>query len=107
VVLPEVWLASQEDGSMSKKRAGPEETVAKLRQVDVLTEQGQSVAEAIRMESRTAERQRQLAEAAKRAAEDQLAWTLWQSYFPDYLDFTDAEASWVEGNYHPDLRPLV
>jgi putative transposase len=33
---------------MSKKRHKPEEIVAKLRQVDVLTTQGQSVAEAIR-----------------------------------------------------------
>jgi putative transposase len=33
---------------MPKKRRKPEEIVAKLRQVDVLTSQGQSVAEAIR-----------------------------------------------------------
>jgi putative transposase len=33
---------------MPKKRHKPEEIVAKLRQVDVLTSQGQSVAEAIR-----------------------------------------------------------
>ena len=33
---------------MGKKRHKPEEIVAKLRQVDVLTTQGQSVAEAIR-----------------------------------------------------------
>ena len=33
---------------MGKKRHKPEELVAKLRQVDVLTTQGQSVAEAIR-----------------------------------------------------------
>ena len=37
-----------EDGSMSRKRHRPEEIVAKLRQVEVLTAQGQSVAEAIR-----------------------------------------------------------
>src|SRR5512136_2858023 len=33
---------------MGRKRHKPEEIVAKLRQVDVLTSQGQSVAEAIR-----------------------------------------------------------
>ena len=33
---------------MPRKRHKPEEIVAKLRQVDVLTSQGQSVAEAIR-----------------------------------------------------------
>ncbi len=33
---------------MGRKRYKPEEIVAKLRQVDVLTTQGQSVAEAIR-----------------------------------------------------------
>jgi hypothetical protein len=33
---------------MSRKRHRPEEIVAKLRQVEVLTAQGQSVAEAIR-----------------------------------------------------------
>ena len=33
---------------MSRKRHKPEEIVAKLRQVDVLTSQGQSVAEAVR-----------------------------------------------------------
>jgi len=33
---------------MGKKRHKPEEIVAKLRQVDVLTTQGQTVAEAIR-----------------------------------------------------------
>jgi putative transposase len=33
---------------MSKKRHKPEEIVAKLRQVDVLTAQGRTVAEAIR-----------------------------------------------------------
>ena len=33
---------------MGRKRHKPEEIVAKLRQVDVLTMQGQSVAEAIR-----------------------------------------------------------
>ena len=34
---------------MGRKRHKPEEIVAKLRQVDVLTTQGQSVAEAIRL----------------------------------------------------------
>ena len=33
---------------MPKKRHKPEEIVAKLRQVDVLTAQGQSIAEAVR-----------------------------------------------------------
>ncbi len=33
---------------MPKKRHKPEEMIAKLRQVDVLTSQGQSVAEAVR-----------------------------------------------------------
>ena len=33
---------------MSKKRHNPEEIVSKLRQVDVLTSQGKTVAEAIR-----------------------------------------------------------
>jgi putative transposase len=37
-----------EDGSMSRKRHRPEEIVAKLRQVEVLTAQGRSVGEAIR-----------------------------------------------------------
>ena len=36
------------DGEMAKKRHKPEEIVAKLRQVDVLTAQGQSIAEAVR-----------------------------------------------------------
>ena len=33
---------------MSRKRHTPEEIIAKLRQVDVLTSQGQSVADAVR-----------------------------------------------------------
>ena len=33
---------------MARKRHKPEEIVAKLRQVDVLTAQGQSIAEAVR-----------------------------------------------------------
>ena len=41
-------LGHEEDGSRSRKRHRPEEIVAKLRQVEVLTAQGQSVAEAIR-----------------------------------------------------------
>src|SRR5215204_1419759 len=41
-------LSHEEDGSMSRKRHRPEEIVAKLRQVEVLTAQGQSVAEVIR-----------------------------------------------------------
>src|SRR3982751_5610742 len=38
----------KEDGSMSRKRDTPEESVAKLRQVDVLVAQGTPVADAIR-----------------------------------------------------------
>ena len=52
---PEKWsslkygyLAREEENSMSKKRHKPEEIVSKLRQVDVLTSQGKTVAEAIR-----------------------------------------------------------
>src|SRR5918994_6702914 len=41
-------LGHVEDGSMSRKRHRPEEIVAKLRQVEVLTAQGRTVAEAIR-----------------------------------------------------------
>jgi transposase-like protein len=37
-----------ENGQMGTKRHKPEDVVAKLRQVDVLVSQGQSVAEAIR-----------------------------------------------------------
>jgi putative transposase len=37
----------KEDGSMPTKRHKPEEIVAKLRQVDVLVSQGQTVADAI------------------------------------------------------------
>ena len=37
-----------EDGQIGTKRHKPEDVVAKLRQVDVLVSQGQSVAEAIR-----------------------------------------------------------
>ena len=37
------------DGTMARKRHKPEEIVAKLRQVDVLTGQGKSIAEAVRM----------------------------------------------------------
>jgi hypothetical protein len=36
------------DGAMARKRHKPEEIVAKLRQVDVLTGQGKSVAEAVK-----------------------------------------------------------
>ena len=36
------------DGTMARKRHKPEEIVAKLRQVDVLTARGQSIAEAVR-----------------------------------------------------------
>src|ERR671916_300339 len=41
-------LGHEEDGSMSRKRHTAEEIVAKLRQVEVLTAQGRTVAEAIR-----------------------------------------------------------
>src|SRR5215211_2412471 len=41
-------LSREEDGSMSRKRHRPEEIVAKLRQVEVLTAQGRTVAEALR-----------------------------------------------------------
>jgi putative transposase len=41
-------LRPVEDSSMSTKRHKPEEIVAKLRQVEVLTAQGRPVAEAIR-----------------------------------------------------------
>jgi len=41
-------FGSKEDGQMPRKRHKPEEIVAKLRQVDVLTLQGQGVADAIR-----------------------------------------------------------
>jgi putative transposase len=36
------------DGEMARKRHKPEEIVAKLRQVDVLTGQGRSIAEAVK-----------------------------------------------------------
>lgn len=36
------------DGTMGRKRHKPEEIVAKLRQVDVLTGQGKSIAEAVK-----------------------------------------------------------
>ena len=39
---------TEEDGSTSRKKHKPEEIVTKLRQVEVLTAQGRSVAEAIR-----------------------------------------------------------
>lgn len=36
------------DGTMARKRHKPEEIVAKLRQVEVLTGQGKSIAEAVK-----------------------------------------------------------
>jgi len=36
------------DGTMARKRHKPEEIVAKLRQFDVLTGQGQSITEAVK-----------------------------------------------------------
>ena len=41
-------FCAKEDGSLARKRPKPEEIVAKLGQVDVLTAQGTSVAEAVR-----------------------------------------------------------
>ena len=38
----------EEDGTMARKRHKPEEIVTKLRQVDVLTAQGKSIAEAVK-----------------------------------------------------------
>jgi hypothetical protein len=43
-----VWLRAKEDGSISQKRHKPKEIVSKLRQVDVLVSQGQTVMDAIR-----------------------------------------------------------
>jgi len=51
---PEKWsslrygFGQTEDARMPRKRHTPEEIVAKLRQVDVLTGQGRPVAEAVR-----------------------------------------------------------
>ena len=42
------FRAQEEERSIGKKRYKPEEIVSKLRQVDVLTSQGQTVAQAIR-----------------------------------------------------------
>lgn len=47
---PEVWFLSRlEIAGTPQKRHKPEEIIAKLRQVDVLVSQGQSVAEAVRL----------------------------------------------------------
>ena len=49
MVLPEVRLSNHlEDEGVPQQRHKPEEIVAKLRQVDVLVSQGQSVAEEVR-----------------------------------------------------------
>lgn len=49
MVLLEVWLSSHlENEGLPQKKHKPEEIVAKLRQVDVLVSQDQSVAEAVR-----------------------------------------------------------
>jgi hypothetical protein len=48
VIHPELWFCSEGRTVMPRKSYKPEEIVAKLRQVDVLTLQGQSVAEAAR-----------------------------------------------------------
>src|SRR6516164_2525647 len=45
---PELWLLHTRRTAMARKSYKPEEIVAKLRQVDVLSSQGQSVAAAIR-----------------------------------------------------------
>ncbi len=48
MILPEVWLLGLvEDYEMARKRYNAEEIVSKLRQMDVLTAQGRSLAEAI------------------------------------------------------------
>jgi len=49
VIHPIVGLRTGlKDVAMARKRNKPEEIVAKLRQVDVLTAQGKSTAEAVR-----------------------------------------------------------
>ena len=48
MVRLEVWVTALRRTNISKKRHKPEEIVAKLRQVDVLTSQGATVADAIR-----------------------------------------------------------
>ena len=48
MVLPEVWLWTEEEDHDGRKRHKAEEIVAKLRQVEVLTAQGKPVAEAVR-----------------------------------------------------------
>src|SRR5215204_3688144 len=48
MVHPEVCLEAHRRTAMPKKRHKPEEIVAKLRQVDVMVAQGQSVAGAVR-----------------------------------------------------------
>ncbi len=49
MVFPEVWFSSHlKDEGLPRKNHKPEEIVAKLRQVDVVVSQGQSVAEAVR-----------------------------------------------------------
>ena len=48
LVPPEVCLLAEGRTETPKKRHKPEKIVAKLRQVDMLVSQGQSVADAIR-----------------------------------------------------------
>ena len=48
LVHPKVCLEADRRTTMPKKRHKPEEIVAKLRQVDVMVSQGQSVADAVR-----------------------------------------------------------
>jgi transposase-like protein len=48
LVHPEVCLEANRRPPMPKKRHKPEEIVARLRQVDVIASQGQSVADAVR-----------------------------------------------------------
>src|ERR1700716_415060 len=53
MVRPEVCLLTWRRTAMPRKRHKAEEIVAKLRQVDVLVSQGQSVADAVRQISVT------------------------------------------------------
>ncbi len=48
MVLPEVWLLSQEEDEIAGKRLTSEEILARLRQVEVLNSRGKTVAEAVR-----------------------------------------------------------
>ena len=54
------------DGTMAKKRHRPEEIVAKLRQVDVLTGQGKSIAESVKTIAVTERTLARMAERTRR-----------------------------------------